>query len=160
MKQLFGDVLILFSASSFVIGAILLKNLLKVYHPLIITAFSFLVGAVAFLIPAIYEYIQNPGWVNQISLPLAGMGLLYIVVLSSICAFLLLMWGLSKIELSHANLFQYLEPAVAASLAVPLLGERISFSFIIGTCLIILGVYWGTLGRQQHHHAQHKHHRN
>lgn len=153
-----GDFLILLSAISFVAGSILFKNMLKTYPPLIITALVFLFGAITFLIPAALEYITNPNWVSQVSI-LGLLGLIYIVFLSSISAYFLLLWGLSKIELSHANLFQYLEPAVAATLAVPLLGERISFSFIVGTVLVVLGVYWGTLGKQEHHHAHHKSHR-
>lgn len=156
---LMGDLLIILSSISFVSGSMLFKNLLKIYPTLVITAVTFLFGAIIFFVPAVLEYVLNPNWVSQVSI-LGILGLIYITFLSSISAYFLLLWGLSKIELSHANLFQYLEPAVAATLAVPLLGERISFSFIVGTSLIVLGVYWGTLGKLQHHHAHHKSHRN
>ncbi len=158
-KQLFGNILILGSAVSFVAGSLILKQMLKIYSPLIVTTVTFLTATFAFSIPALIEYIQNPGWILKVSI-LGIFGLIYITVLSSICAYFLLLWGLKKIPISHANMIQYIEPAVAASLAVPLLGERISFSFIIGTCLIALGVYWGTLGKNTHHHEHHKHHRN
>lgn len=158
-KEFLGNILILLSAVSFVIGSMILKKMLKIYKPLVITGIIFLIATSAFFLPAFMEYLQNPNWVLKVSL-LGIFGLIYITVLSSICAYFLLLWGLSKIPISHANLIQYIEPAVAASLAVPLLGERISFSFIIGTCLIVLGVYWGTLGKEEHHHPHHKHHRN
>ncbi|MBI2593396.1 DMT family transporter [Candidatus Daviesbacteria bacterium] len=158
-KEFLGNILILLSAVSFVTGSMILKKMLKIYKPLVITGIIFLIATSAFFLPAFMEYLQNPNWVLKVSL-LGIFGLIYITVLSSICAYFLLLWGLSKIPISHANLIQYIEPAVAASLAVPLLGERISFSFIIGTCLIVLGVYWGTLGKQEHHHSDHKHHRN
>lgn len=157
-KQLVGNLLIIASSISFVAGSLIMKKMLKIYSPLIITAITFLTATTAFALPALVEYIQNPNWVLKVSI-LGIFGLIYITVLSSICAYFLLLWGLNKIPISHANLIQYLEPAVAATLAVPLLGERISFSFIIGTCLIILGVYWGTLGKQEHHQVLHKHHR-
>lgn len=158
-KQLFGNLLILGSATCFVIGSMIFKKMLKIYKPVVITAVTFLIATVAFALPALMEYLQNPNWVLKVSI-LGIFGLVYITVLSSICAYFLLLWGLNRIPLSHANMIQYLEPAVAATLAVPLLGERISFSFIIGTCLIVLGVYWGTLGKDEHHHSHHKHHRN
>jgi len=157
-KQLVGNFLIIASSISFVAGSMILKKMLKIYSPLVITAITFLTATVAFSIPALIEYIQNPNWVLKVSI-LGIFGLIYITVLSSICAYFLLLWGLNKIPISHANMIQYLEPAVAATLAVPLLGERISFSFIIGTCLIVLGVYWGTLGKDDHHHPHHKHSR-
>lgn len=157
-ENLFGHVLILGATISYVAGSMLSKKLLKTYPPLVITAFTFLIAAVVFFVPAMLEYISNPGWVNKVSI-LGIMGFFYIAIFGSICAYFLLLYALSKMEVSHANLFQYLEPAVAATLAVPLLGERISFSFIIATVLIILGVYWGTLGKQEHHHPHHKSHR-
>ncbi len=156
--ELFGNLLIVFSSISFVAGSMLFKNMLKIYPPIIISAITFLVATITFLIPASLEYLNNPAWVNQISI-LGILGLLYITLMSSISAYFLLLWGLSKVNVSQANLFQYIEPAVAATLAVPLLGERISFSFIIGFCLISLGVYWGTLGKLHHHHTHHKSHR-
>lgn len=156
--QLIGNLLIIGSSISFVAGCMIFKKLLKIYSPLVITAVTFLTATIAFAIPALVEYLQNPSWVLSVSI-LGIFGLIYITVLSSICAYFLLLWGLNKIPISHANMIQYLEPAVAATLAVPLLGERISFSFIIGTCLIVLGVYWGTLGKDEHHHTHYKHHR-
>jgi len=157
-KQLTGNLLIICSAITFVIGTMILKKMLKIYKPIVITAVIFLVATVAFAVPALMEYLNNPNWVLGVSI-LGIFGLIYITVLSSICAYFLILWGLTKIPISHANLIQYVEPAIAASLAVPLLGERISFSFIIGTCLVVLGVYWGTLGKEDHHHSNHKHHR-
>lgn len=158
-KQLLGNLLVLSSSISFVAGTMILKKMLKIYKPIVITAITFLTATVAFAIPALMDYLQNPNWILGVSI-LGIFGLIYITVLSSICAYFLLLWGLTKIPVSHANLVQYIEPAIAATLAVPLLGERISFSFIIGTCLIVLGVYWGTLGKAEHHHTKYKHHRN
>lgn len=158
-KEFFGNILILLSGVSFVVGSMILKKMLKIYKPLVITGIIFLISASAFFLPAFMEYLQNPNWVLKVSM-LGIFGLIYITVLSSICAYFLLLWGLSRIPVSHANLIQYIEPAIAASLAVPLLGERISFSFIVGTCLIVLGVYWGTLGKEEHHGTHHRHHKN
>lgn len=157
-SNLIGNLLIVASAITFVVGSILSRQLLQTYQPLVVTAATFAVGAVTFLLPAILEHLLSPNWTSSVSI-LGLLGLLYITILSSVSAYFLLTWGLAKIIVSQANLFQYLEPAIAATLAVYLLNERISFSFIIGTCLVILGVYWGTLGKPEHHHPLHRHHR-
>ncbi|MBI2022558.1 DMT family transporter [Candidatus Daviesbacteria bacterium] len=157
-EGMFGNLLILLSSVTFVIGAILSKQLLKTYHPLILTALFFLIATLTLAIPAVFEYLSFPTWAEKVSV-LGYLSLGFITILSTICAFFLLYWGMDKIGVIKANLFHYMEPAVAASLAVPFLGERISYSFIIGTCLVVLGVYWGTLGKQEHHHTHHKHHR-
>lgn len=157
-RALFGNLLIILSDISFVIGAILSKRLLRTYSSLFLTGFVFLIGVISFAIPALNEYLANPTWVSKVTV-LGLLGLLFIVLLSSISAYFLYNFALQKIDVIQVNLFQYLEPAVAASLAVPILGERISYSFIVGTVLIVLGVYWGTLGKGEHHHVLHKHHR-
>jgi drug/metabolite transporter (DMT)-like permease len=157
--EMFGNLLLIMGGIAFVAGALVIKPMFKEYSPLSITAFTFLTATVAFFIPAVLEYVANPDWISQVGI-VSMLGVLYIAVLSTVVAYFLMMWSYSKIELSHAVIIQYVEPAVAASLAIPLLGERISYSFIVGFCMIALGVYWGTLGRTEHHHINHKHQRN
>lgn len=156
-SSLFGNLLILSSSICFVTGAIIAKDLISKYHPLVITTLLFAISAVIFVIPALIDLLQNPNWISNISI-FGIFGLSYVTLMSSIAAYFLMITGLEKVEISKANLFQYLEPAIAATLAVPLLYERISYSFIVGTCLVVLGVYWATLGRQQHHHSEHRAH--
>lgn len=157
-EKILGNFLLIGSGISFVVGAILAKQLMKYYHALTITSVGFLVASIIFFIPATIEYYNNPSWVNNISV-LGVLGFLYISILATVTAMFLLNWGIEKVGVNQANLFHYIEPVIAATLAVPILGERISFSFIIGTCLVILGVYWGTLGKAEHHHSHHKAHR-
>lgn len=156
--HLLGDLLIILSAITLIAGLLLVKENLKSYSPITLTLIIFVIGAATFAVPAALDHLKNPKWIEGLSL-LGILGFLYIVLLSSVSAFFLQIWGLKKIEVYKANLLHYVEPAVTATLAVPLLGEAISYPFIIGTCLIVLGVYWGTLGKQEHHHPHHKAHR-
>jgi drug/metabolite transporter (DMT)-like permease len=157
-KTLLGNFLLILSSISFVIGAIMSRKMLKFYPPLVITTIAFLVGMLSFLLPAVNDYLVDPAWVNKVTV-LGVLGLLYISILSSVSAYFLFQWALERVGVIQANIFQYFEPAIAVAIAVPFLGERISFSFIVGTVLVILGVYWGTLGKPEHHHPHHKHHR-
>ena len=156
--SILGSLLILFSNFSAVLGEIMAKQMMKIYSPFLMTYIVFLIGAITFFFPALYDYMQNPDWIKNVTI-LGVLGLLFITLLSSISAFFLLNYAISKVDIGKSSLFSYMEPAITASLAVPLLGERISYSFIIGTCLIILGVYWGTLGKPEHLRLHHKHHR-
>jgi drug/metabolite transporter (DMT)-like permease len=155
-SHLVGNTLLIFSCLSSVAGYVLLKDLLTKYEPIVINAIFFMVATASFLVPAYYDYQSNPTWIQNVSI-IGFMSLLYITILSTITAYFLQSWAMKKIGVVHSNLFQYIEPAIAATLAVPILGERISYSFIVGTCAIILGVYWGTLGKHHHHHLHHKH---
>lgn len=154
---LLGNILMILASVSWVIGATLSRQVLKIYPSLIVTAIAFLVGVVTFFPPAVREYLVDPSWPNRIT-TLGLLGLAYMTALSSISAYFLFEWALAKTSLVAADLFQYIEPFIAAALAVTLLGERISFSFIVGAVLIALGVYWGTFAKEAHH-RHHKAHR-
>ena len=156
-QTLLGNLLMILASVSWVIGAVISRQMLKIYPSLIITAIAFLVGVITFFPPAVLEYLNNPGWPDSITM-LGLLGLAYMTALSSISAYFLFEWALSKTSLISADLFQYIEPFIAAALAVTLLGERISFSFVIGAALIALGVYWGTFAKEAHH-RKHKYHR-
>lgn len=156
-ERLMGNILIILAAVSWVAGAIIAKNILKKYPSLVLTAIVFLVGTITFFIPALMEYIKDPSWPYQVT-TLGVFGLIYMTLLSSISAYFLFEWGLSKTSVGTADLFQYIEPFIATSLAVIILGETISTYFYIGALLIGVGVYLGTFAKEAHH-RHHKFHR-
>ncbi len=149
-QMLTGNLLIILASISWVLGAIVAKKILSKYSSLVVTAVAFLVGTVTFFIPAALEYIQNPDWVNQVTI-LGILGLAFMTLLSSISAYFLFEWGLSKTSVTMANLFHYVEPVAAVGLAVLILGEQISNQFLIGGALIAMGAYLGTLAQEAHH---------
>ena len=133
------------------------KKVLNKYSSLVVTAVGFLVGTVSMIIPASLEYLKNPAWPYQITI-LGLLGLTFITLLSSISAYFLFEWGLSKTSVAMADLFQYIEPVIATILAVLILNESLSTSFLLGALLISAGAYFGTLGKEPHHRL-HKAHR-
>ncbi len=151
-----GNILIILASVSWVVGAIISKSLMSKYSSLTITGVAFATGTLTIILPAAFEYFQNPSWPSQISI-LGFMGLSYMILLSSISAYFLFEWGLSKTSVVVADLFQYIEPAIATILAVLILGEKISHSFLIGALLIGFGVFMGTLAKKELHHRQHAH---
>lgn len=152
-----GNILIILASVSWVAGAVLSKKMLERYSTLTVTTIIFLIGTLSFLVPALTEYLKNPQWYQQVTI-IGIFGLLYIAIASSISAYFLFEWGLSKVGVTRADLFQYLEPLVAITLGVLILNEELRFFSIIGAILIGLGVYWSTLTKEFHKH--HKMHRN
>ncbi len=155
--KLLGYFLIFLASISFVIGAIFSRQMLKIYPSLVVTTFAFFVGLVSFLPMSIYEYLQDPGWTERVT-TLGIFGVIFMVLLSSISAYFLFEWGLAKTSVVKADLFQYIEPLIASSLAIIVLGESISFSLILGALLIVSGVLFGTLAKEPRH-RYHKTHR-
>lgn len=156
-QSLTGNFLIILACVVWVAGAIISRQMLQKYSSLTVVAFAFLVGVLTFFPLAAFEYIENPGWVGRVSL-LGMLGLLYMTMLSSVSAYFLFEWGLAKTSVIIADLFQYIEPFVATTLAVLILSESLSVDFGIGAVLIAMGVYLGTFAKEAHH-RHHKAHR-
>lgn len=152
-----GNILILLASISWVVGAVFSRQMLKKYPSLTVTAVAFLVGTITFIIPALSEYLRDPQWPTRISM-LGFLGLAYMTLLSSVSAYFLFEWGLAKLGVITADLFQYLEPFIAAILAVMILSEKPSLELLIGASLIAIGVYFGTFAKEVHHrHKIHRH---
>lgn len=155
-SEVVGNVLIILSSLCWAGGSILSRKMLAKYPSLIVTSISFMVGTITFLIPALFEYTQDPNWPSRISM-LGFLGLMYMTFLSSVSAYFLFEWGLAKIGIFRTNIFQYLEPVLAAFLGIILLGERLTFPFLIGSVLIICSVYLGTISIRHHLHHRKSH---
>lgn len=155
-QNLLGNIFIVLASISWVIGAVISKGLLTRYSSLVVTAIAFMVGTVAVFVPASLEYLQNPEWPDKVTF-LGFLGLFYMTILSSISAYFLFEWGLSKTNIISADLFQYIEPFIAVFLAITILGEPISNSFLVGSILIISGVYLGTLAKERYHKHKRPH---
>ncbi len=149
-SKLIGDILVLLSGIAVVLGFMFSKELVKTYPPLVIATLTFGIGAISFFLPSIVEYKIDPGWISKVGTG-GIMGFLYIVFLATTVGYLLLVWAVKRANVSQANLFHYIEPAVTATVAIPLLGESISPSFLIGAVLVVAGVYFGTMGKSIHH---------
>ncbi|MFA5933393.1 MAG: EamA family transporter [Microgenomates group bacterium] len=156
-EAMIGNLLIILAAVTWVTGALFSKQLLQKYSTLTLTSMMFFTGSVTFLIPAINEYFQNPSWTQHVTF-LGMFGIFYMTLASSIAAYFLFEWSMDQIGLVKADFFQYLEPLVAISLGIFILGEQLRFSFVIGAVLIILGSYWSTLAKTAHkYHKAHRH---
>lgn len=151
-KELTGNMLIILASIAWVAGSVFSKEMLKKYSSLVVTSIAFLIGTITFIAPALNEYLQNPDWVNNVSV-VGIWGVAFMTLLSSISAYFLFEWGLAKTSVNKANLFHYIEPFITAIVAVLVLSEEITIPFLFGAILIIAGVYLGTLAKEPHHKA-------
>ncbi|MCL4417029.1 MAG: DMT family transporter [Actinobacteria bacterium] len=144
-----GDFILLLSMFSFVIYEIFSKKLFKKYSPSVITFYAFAIGALSFLPAFIYETTYNLTWVNNLSNTVI-LGIIYGIFFSSLSAYCLWQWGLSKIDASKAGFFFYLDPIASTVAAVLILSEKITTSFALGAILIFLGLFFAE-GRLPYH---------
>lgn len=138
-SSVLGNMLLVFSNISWMAFVLLSKKWetegLKPFH---ITAISFFIGAVTFLPIAAIEGGITP---SLASIPKEAFpGIVFMSVFSSLIAYTAYEVGLSRVEASEADVFNYLYPLWAAPLAFFFLGEVITMPFLVGAGLIATGV--------------------
>ncbi len=146
-KSVGGDVLgnllvglAVFSWVAYIIGS---KELLQKYSPLTMTTYSFLVGVTVLFPLSYFEFVSHPGWYLKLT-ALGFWAILYGAIFASVVPFFLYQWGMKQTSAFAAGIVTYLNPVLASLWAIPLLGEYPSPVFLIGTGLILGGVFLAT----------------
>lgn len=141
----------------FLLGAVLSGGLYNVfsrrvssmYTPAEITFVMMWVGAVIFNFMGITDAIIH-GSLKEYFTALANTHVLtdisYLGILSSIGAFFLLNYSLSKIEASKTAVFMNITPVVSVLAGIFLRGERFYMLQCIGAIIVLLGL-WGVNGK-------------
>jgi drug/metabolite transporter (DMT)-like permease len=114
------------------------------FSPLQTTWVMMVVGAVAFNLIALLQHLQA-GEAGTYLQPLSVLwpSILYLGVASSVGAFFLYNYLLSKVTASQASVFANLITVVAIAGGVIFRGETVTWYHLIGTAAILAGV-WGT----------------
>lgn len=133
--NLYGNVLV-FLGTLAGAGYVLLYKRKSYRHldPFILTCISFFVGLFA-----IYPILLLT---DQTLIPNhhAWPGIIFMAIFGSALAYSFHNYGISKIEVSEASLFTYLQPVIAVPLSVIFLKEPLTPIFIIGSLFIITGL--------------------
>lgn len=149
ITQILGNLLLLLATLSWVAHEIISKKLLKTYAGGTVAFYAMAIGSGTFLPLFLWEFWQNPSWVNQVNLTGAA-GLAYGIFFASLVAYWAWQKGLALLPASQAAFFFYLDPVSGVILSMILLGEKLTPTLIIGGILIIIGVYLAEQKRKSH----------
>lgn len=152
IMETIGNLLFVLATIGSVGHTIFSKEIIQHYKAATVTYWSFIIGTYTFAPFFIYEMIKyhpfttidNRGW----------LGIIFGIFLSSAAGYLLFEWGIKQLDGQEIGIFAYIDPIVAAILAILLLGESITLPFLIGAALIFGGIYIAE-GRI-HYHPLHK----
>lgn len=117
---------------------VMLEKIMKKYSPLTIIFWSFLIGSLP-LLPLLA--------LEQQTTPLSGIntqgiiGIMYGVLFAAVAAHLCFAFGAKYIKTSEIGIFAYVDPIATALIAVPLLGEKITFYYLLGAIFVFLGIF-------------------
>jgi drug/metabolite transporter (DMT)-like permease len=146
--SLLGDAITMTGSIGFAMYMVLGKRLGGRYDPLTMTAFSHYAGALMVLPVAVYRAVALGSVEHWRAIAWSGwIALLYMAIFSSAVAYVFYFWLLRYLQASQLSAFTYLLPVAATVLGILWLGEKGSWSQVIGGVLALSGVYWIESGR-------------
>jgi drug/metabolite transporter (DMT)-like permease len=145
---LLGDAITMTGSIGFAIYVVLGKRVAGKYDALTMTAFNHFAGALLVLPVALYMALRMDSARNLRGQPWqAWAAVLYMAIFSSALAYVFYFWLLRYLEASQLSAFTYLLPVLATILGIVLLGEKGSWSQVVGGVIALGGVYWIESGR-------------
>jgi drug/metabolite transporter (DMT)-like permease len=143
-----GDAITFTGSLGFALYAVLGKRVAARYDALTMTTWNSLFGALLISPLAIRQARELGPLANWLAIPWQGWaGLLFMVVFSSVLAYLFYFWLLRYLEVTQLSSFSYLIPPSATVLGIVFLGERGSWIELFGGALALAGVYFVESGR-------------
>jgi drug/metabolite transporter (DMT)-like permease len=137
-SSLLGDLYILLNAVAYAIYLVMVKPLMKRYNPLTVISWVFLFGTLMVL-PFGYGELGTTHWGH---LPLfIWLCIGFVVFFTTFLAYGLNIYALSKVNASLVGIYIYIQPFLAALIAVFVVGEALSIGKLFSGLLIFTGVY-------------------
>jgi len=152
IRSLTGNLLAILANISWVLYILITKKEMRHNtNVLFMTTYMFVLGFISSLPFALFQSggVTNLLYIISLAPFKAHLGVWYMAVFSGSLAYFLYQEGQKNIEASEATLFSYLSPVFAAPLAVFWLKEEVTIPFLIGTTIIILGVFIAEYRRNQ-----------
>lgn len=131
-----GNLLALCNVASYSVYLVISRGLLKRYNALTVITWVFGFGVLGMLPWGLGPVLREAGGIRLTT----WLAMAYIVVGPTVAAYYLNLWASRRVEASLVSTFVYLQPAMTALLAVPLLHERISWTMLPAVALIFAGV--------------------
>lgn len=135
---LLGDLFILINATSYAIYLVMVRPLMKKYHPLTVIKWVFFFG----LIPVTlfgYRQLGQVQWHTFTAQTWAATA--FVVVCTTFLAYLLNMLALREVHSSVVGAYIYLQPVIATIISISLGKDAITFEKVLSAVLIFSGVY-------------------
>lgn len=144
--SLFGMVLLLGAVLSAAAFTIISRKLSGKFTPIELTYSMMVEGAVIFTLMSLINHLVK-GTLPQFFKPLQSrdfiISVVYLGILSSIVAYFLINYTLSKIEASKSAVISNMATIVSIVAGVVVLKENFAYYHVIGSIMILAGV-WGT----------------
>lgn len=134
---LLGDLLILIAVIAWVLYTAEGKALISEHGPLRSAAWTMTMGSLYILPLSFFFFDVRSIAVSSLAVQL---GILYLALLTSVVAYLLWYFALSRMTASKVAIFANLQPVATAVAAWALLGDKLTWEIAVGGALVLMGV--------------------
>ncbi len=142
---LLGDLFIFINAFSYGLYLVLVKPLMRKYHPLTIIMWVFLFGFL-FTGPNGYKQLTEVDW-SSFTWGI-WLSVLYVLLATTVLAYLLNVYALSRVNPSVVSVYIYSQPLIATLVSSSIGNDHLTATKLLAGMLIFAGVYlvsgWGT----------------
>ncbi len=139
-----GNLLLLIAVlgwSSYIVGSRYLTNVKK-YSPIFVTSVSLFITAI--VLSFVNLFVTHHSQMNSLIHPYVILNLLYLGFFVTFVTYVLFQWAVQHLSSTTASLTNYLQPIFAFYFSWIFLGERITTTFLLGSLLVLLGVFIAT----------------
>lgn len=136
-----GDLLVLLSSFAFACFVVLSKRVTENYGPWLMISLIY-VMALPFASGISHPFFRVSDILHLKAI--TYLSIMYVSIFSSVIAYSLYMWALSKIEAVKVSAFTYLQPVFATLFSLLLALEYFSINLLIGGIAIFLGLHLST----------------
>lgn len=133
-----GDFFLLIAACSLAGYTVYYKRQAEKPRPLVLVAVICGVGAFYHLPFVLHEFWQGTPMPFTVA---TSLSIVFVAIFPSLLTVMFLNYGIEKLGPGPATAYHYFMPVVTAGLAFLFLGEAIAWYHLIGTAMILVGVY-------------------
>ena len=134
-----GDIFVFVNACSYAFYLVLVKPLIKCFHPITLIKWLFLF-AFFYVLPIGYGEFVEIEWEKMTAT--AWLCAFYVVFAATFLTYLLNLYALSKVNVSVVGAYIYLQPVIATGIAIMLRMDVFSGLKMLAAMLIFIGVYF------------------
>ncbi|CAN5191984.1 DMT family transporter [soil metagenome] len=149
--SIIGNILFVLGTLSFVTYTILIKEYSTHLRTTTVTFYMFAFATVIFFPFSLMESSQHN--ILQLLDTRAVIGILFGTIFTSIIGYLFYNYAIRLVKASEVGVFLYMDPIITALVAVPLLHEKITTIFLLGTLLVFVGIF--VAEKRIHYHPIH-----
>jgi drug/metabolite transporter (DMT)-like permease len=150
--SILGNIYLIISVLSLVSYTLLLKRFKPRYASSTLIFWMFLIATITFF--PLY-ILQSPNIHSLFKIDKEGIfGIVYGTLFSSLLAQVCYNYSVKRLNSDEIGLFTYIGPIVTALVAIPLLHEQITFSYLLGSLFVFLGLFIAEVKLRYHpfHH--------